>query len=196
MNKKNFAIVLLLSVAVVNKVQSMDFNNRQIAHEQAQILAMQQAQQLQTELTGLLSAFKDVVNNPPIDQGVALERITLLLNRIQEIRGQDQLLFQQIVQLMSPAITSVDDSPLILAVQANMEGVVRFMVNNRTFRSLQGAIAMCRPSFSDCSRSTTSKSEYNRCPRRECMVLKINKKWRKIMKKYVYSLLLLTALSS
>ncbi|MFS8506763.1 MAG: hypothetical protein LVQ75_01355 [Candidatus Babeliales bacterium] len=40
MNKKNFAIVLLLSVAVVNKVQSMDFNNRQIAHEQAQILAM------------------------------------------------------------------------------------------------------------------------------------------------------------
>jgi hypothetical protein len=140
MNKKNFAIVLLLSVAVVNKVQSMDFNNHQIAHQQAQILAMQQAQQLQTELTGLLSAFKDVVNNPPIDQGVALERITLLLNRIQEIRGQDQLLFQQIVQLMSPAITSVDDSPLILAVQANMEGVVRFMVNNRTFRSLQGAM--------------------------------------------------------
>ncbi|MFS8506764.1 MAG: hypothetical protein LVQ75_01360 [Candidatus Babeliales bacterium] len=81
-----------------------------------------------------------MVNNPPIDQGVALERITLLLNRIQEIRGQDQLLFQQIVQLMSPAITSVDDSPLILAVQANMEGVVRFMVNNRTFRSLQGAM--------------------------------------------------------
>lgn len=50
MNKKNFAIVLLLSVAVVNKVQSMDFNNHQIAHEQAQILAMQQAQQLQLEL--------------------------------------------------------------------------------------------------------------------------------------------------
>jgi len=141
MNKKNFAIVLLLSVAVVNKVQSMDFNNRQIAHEQAQILAMQQAQQLQPELTGLLTAFKNVVNNPPIDQNAALDHITLLLNRIQQIRGQDQLLFQQIVQLMSPAITSVNDSPLILAVQANMEGVVRFMVDdNRTFRSLQGAM--------------------------------------------------------
>jgi hypothetical protein len=140
MNKKNFAIVLLLSIAMVNNVQSMDFNNHQIADEQAQILAMQQAEQLQPELTGLLSAFKGVVNNPPIDQGAALDHITLLLDRIQQIRRQDQLLFQQIVQLMSPAITSLDDSPLILAVQANMEGVVGFMVSNETFRSLQGAM--------------------------------------------------------
>jgi hypothetical protein len=141
MKKKNFAIVLLLSFAVINKVQSMDFNNRQIAHEQAQILAMQQAQQqLQPELTGLLTAFKDVVNNPPINQQVALRHITSLLDRIQETQAQNQLLFQQIVQLMSPAITSLDDSPLILAVQANMEDVVSFMVTNRTFRSLQGAM--------------------------------------------------------
>ena len=140
MKKKNFAIVLLLSVAVINKVQSMDFDNHQIADEQAQILAIQQAQQLQPELTDLLRAFKDVVNNQPINQQIALDHITALLNRIQQIREQNGLVFQQIVQLMSPAITSLDDSPLILAVQANMEDVVTFMASNGVFRNLQGAM--------------------------------------------------------
>jgi hypothetical protein len=55
---------------------------------------------------------------------------------------------------------------------------------------------MCWPSFMIAQGQQPPNREYNRCPRRECMVLKINKKWRKIMKKYVYSLLLLTALSS
>ena len=140
MNKKNFAIVLLLSIAMVNKVQSMDFNNHQIADEQAQILAMQQAQQLQPELTALLTTFQEIVNNPPIDQGAALEHITSLLNRIEEIQLQNQLLFQQVVGLMSPAITSGDNSPLILAVQMNMEDVVGFIVSNNAFRNLQGAM--------------------------------------------------------
>lgn len=81
-----------------------------------------------------------MVNNPPIDQNAALNHITSLLNRIEQIQPQNQLLFQQVVGLMSPTITSLNDSPLILAVQMNMEDVVRFIVSNNAFRNLQGAM--------------------------------------------------------